>query len=50
MARFERQFLSDLLSRHEGDVSAAAREARIPRGTLYRLMKSHSIEAAGFRH
>jgi len=49
MARYERQFLSDLLARHEGDVSAAAREARIPRGTLYRLMKSHALEAAAFR-
>jgi two-component system response regulator HydG len=49
VARFERQYLADLLARHLGDVSAAAREARLPRGTLYRLMKSHAIEAATFR-
>ncbi len=49
IARFERQFLSDLLTRHQGDVSAAAREARLPRGTLYRLMKGHSLDGATFR-
>ncbi|MBM4022647.1 MAG: sigma-54-dependent Fis family transcriptional regulator [Planctomycetes bacterium] len=49
VARFERDFLSDLLTRHLGDVSAAAREARLPRGTLYRLMKSHGLEGARFR-
>jgi len=49
VARFEKQFLSDLLTRHAGDVSAAARVARLPRGTLYRLMKSHALDAATFR-
>lgn len=48
-ARFERQYLTDLLTRHLGDVSAAAREARLPRGTLYRLMKGHDLDAATFR-
>lgn len=48
-ARFERQYLTDLLSRHLGDVSAAAREARVPRGTLYRLMKGHTLDANSFR-
>jgi transcriptional regulator of acetoin/glycerol metabolism len=30
-------------------VSAAARDARVPRGTLYRLMKGHGIDGAVFR-
>jgi DNA-binding NtrC family response regulator len=49
IARFERQYLTDLLTRHLGDVSAAAREARLPRGTLYRLMKGHGLDGAAFR-
>jgi two-component system response regulator HydG len=49
VARFEKQYLADLLTRHWGDVSAAAREARLPRGTLYRLMKGHGIDGASFR-
>ncbi|MFM8378256.1 MAG: sigma-54 dependent transcriptional regulator [Planctomycetia bacterium] len=49
VARFERQTITDLLSRHAGDVTAAAREARLPRGTLYRLMKSHGLDAQPFR-
>ena len=49
VARFEKQFLSDLLTRHQGDVSAAAREAKLPRGTLYRLMKGHALEVSTFR-
>jgi DNA-binding NtrC family response regulator len=49
VARFEKQYLNDLLSRHSGDVSAAARDARLPRGTLYRLMKAHTLDGAAFR-
>ena len=49
VARFERQFLVELLSRHVGDVAAAAREARLPRGTLYRLLKAHGLDGASFR-
>jgi hypothetical protein len=49
IARFERQYLTELLSRHLGDVSAAARDARLPRGTLYRLMKGHSLDGATYR-
>ncbi|MCX7391105.1 MAG: sigma-54 dependent transcriptional regulator [Planctomycetia bacterium] len=49
MAIFEKQYLNELLMRHGGDVSAAAREARLPRGTLYRLMKTNGIDGAMFR-
>lgn len=49
MNDFERQYLSDLLKRHDGDVRESAEEARIPRGTLYRLMKKHGLDSATFR-
>lgn len=49
VAKFERQYLSDLLKRHRGDVRAAAGEAKLPRGTLYRLMKNHGLDSADYR-
>lgn len=49
VSRFERQYLTDLLRRLRGDVSAAAKLANVPRGTLYRLLKSHQLEPARFR-
>jgi DNA-binding NtrC family response regulator len=49
MAHFERQYLTDLLARHRGDVKGAAEESRLPRGTLYRLMKNHGLDGANFR-
>lgn len=49
LAKFERQYLSDLLARHHGDVRAAAAEAQLPRGTLYRLMKNHALDGGQFR-
>jgi transcriptional regulator with PAS, ATPase and Fis domain len=48
-ARFERQYLNDLLVRHHGDVRTAAEEARLPRGTLYRFMKKHGLDGGTFR-
>jgi transcriptional regulator with PAS, ATPase and Fis domain len=36
---FERRYVRDLLARHEGNVSAAAREAGLSRPSLYALMK-----------
>ena len=50
IATFERQYLHDLLTRNSGDVSAAAHQAKLPRGTLYRLMKGHALDGAAFRH
>jgi two-component system NtrC family response regulator len=47
--RFERQYLSDLLKRHSGDVRSAAQEAKLPRGTLYRLMKNHGLDSDTYR-
>jgi len=49
IAAFERTYLTELLSRHLGDVSSAAREAHLPRGTLYRLMKGQALDGASFR-
>jgi DNA-binding NtrC family response regulator len=49
LARFEQQFLSELLARHQGDVRTAALEAKLPRGTLYRLMKKHDLGGNSFR-
>jgi DNA-binding NtrC family response regulator len=49
VAKFERQYLSDLLKRYDGDVRSAAREAKLPRGTLYRLLKNHHLDSADFR-
>jgi DNA-binding NtrC family response regulator len=49
VARFESQYLADLLARHRGDVRTAAIEAKLPRGTLYRLMKKHNLDGGSFR-
>lgn len=49
MAAFEREYFSSLLAACRGDVAAAAREAHIPRGTFYRLMKKHGLDADAFR-
>lgn len=47
---FEAEYLEELLASHQGDVNAAAEEAQVPRGTLYRLLKKHGLNAADFRH
>ena len=39
----------NLLKRHGGDVRAAARKRKLPRGTLYRLMKNHALDGDAFR-
>jgi DNA-binding NtrC family response regulator len=49
VAAFERQYLTDLLNTHGGDVSESARDACVPRGTFYRLMKKYEIDPQGFR-
>ncbi|WP_447979404.1 sigma-54-dependent transcriptional regulator [Candidatus Nitrospira bockiana] len=40
---FERDFLLDLLKRHEGRMSRAAKEAGVDRKTIERLVKKHGL-------
>ncbi|MBI4658846.1 MAG: sigma-54-dependent Fis family transcriptional regulator [Verrucomicrobia bacterium] len=49
LAAFEKEYFRNLLTAWNGDVSAAAREAQLPRGTLYRLLKKHELNPADFR-
>lgn len=49
VTEFEREYLSTLLRKHQGNVKAAAVEADLPRGTLYRLMKNHHLDGEQFR-
>lgn len=49
VAGFEKEYLRHLLSGCRGDVTSAAAEARLPRGTLYRLLKKHELNPADFR-
>lgn len=46
---FEKWYLTNLMRSCQGDVSAAARKAEIPRGTLYRLLKKHKLNPEDFR-
>lgn len=49
VSRFEREYFESLLRRHAGNVKESAREAQVPRGTLYRLLKNHAVDPAQFR-
>ncbi|MBE2249816.1 MAG: sigma 54-interacting transcriptional regulator [Myxococcus sp.] len=42
--RFEREYLTALLARHQGKVSQAAVEAEVDRVSLYRLMRKHGLK------
>jgi DNA-binding NtrC family response regulator len=48
-ARFEQDYLMNLLRACRGDVSRAAREAQVPRGTLYRFLNKHGLSPEQFR-
>ncbi|MEQ9497272.1 MAG: sigma 54-interacting transcriptional regulator [Deltaproteobacteria bacterium] len=42
---FERAYVKRLLERHDGNISAASRDAGIDRNYLYRLIKKHQLES-----
>jgi DNA-binding NtrC family response regulator len=49
LAAFEKDYLRNLLTGSHGDATGAAREAQLPRGTLYRLLKKYELNPADFR-
>lgn len=49
LAAFEKEYLRHILIEWRGDVSCAAREAQLPRGTFYRLLKKYQLDPAQFR-
>ena len=46
---FDRRYLHELLGRHHGNITHAAREAGKERRALARLLKRYSLDAASFR-
>lgn len=44
---FERRYVAWLLTRHSGNISAAAREARMDRKHLHDLAKKHGLRGRG---
>ncbi|HUH13467.1 MAG TPA: sigma-54 dependent transcriptional regulator [Longimicrobiales bacterium] len=49
VAGFERDYFERLLASFHGNISQAAAEARLPRGTFYRLLGRHDIDPSSFR-
>jgi two-component system, NtrC family, response regulator PilR len=49
VAGFERDYLERLLQSCRGNISQAAVEARLPRGTFYRLLARHGFDPAEYR-
>jgi two-component system, NtrC family, response regulator len=47
--RVEREALVDVLSRHRGNISKAARSLQVSRPTLHGLLDKHGIDASTFR-
>ncbi len=48
IARFEREYLAQVVARTGGNMSEAARQAGIDRTTLYRLMEKHELSRGAF--
>ena len=46
---FECEYLQSVLKRHSGNVSAAAREAKLDRSNFLRLLRRHALKAQDFR-
>lgn len=47
---FEVDYLSQLLNQHSGNVSAAARDARLDRSNFLRLLRKYGLKAESYRH
>jgi two-component system NtrC family response regulator len=47
--KVERESLVEVLTRHRGNISQAAREPKVSRPTLHGLRDKHSIRGKGFR-
>ena len=46
---FEKEYLTQVLTKHNGNVTAAAREAAVDRSNFLRLLRRHQIDAAAYR-
>jgi transcriptional regulator with GAF, ATPase, and Fis domain len=46
---FEREYLVNILTKYEGNVSMAARDAKLDRSNFLRLLRRHEIKAEAFR-
>ncbi len=49
ISEWEYEYLRNLLARHKGDVTEVAINAKLPRGTLYRILKKHNLDPNQFR-
>lgn len=47
---FEKEYLENLLTRTQGNVTAAAKESGIDRSNFLRLLRRHQINAQNYRH
>ncbi len=46
---FEKEYLTSVLERHHGNVTAAAKEAAVDRSNFLRLLRRHQIDASVYR-
>jgi transcriptional regulator of acetoin/glycerol metabolism len=46
---FEREYLTSILVKTSGNVSAAARDAKLDRSNLLRLLRRHGLRAQDYR-
>lgn len=46
---FEKEFAQNLLSKHEGNVTSAAKEAQLDRSNFLRILRRHGIKAQDYR-
>ena len=46
---FEKEYLTNVLAKHQGNVTAASREAAVDRSNFLRLLRRHQIDASVYR-